>query len=112
MKQKRISAEELDRLFDEGQEDILQYFDLSKARRPNLEIKRVNVDLPRWMINALDDEAERLGVTRQSVIKTWIDEKIAEKSVHTASVPNAGGKRAKQLVEPRGPRYRAKKARR
>lgn len=71
-----ITAEELDRKFDEGEEDVLDHFDLSTARRPGREVKRVNVDFPLWMIESLDQEALRLGVTRQSIIKTWIAEKI------------------------------------
>ena len=70
-----MKAEELDAKFDAG-EDVLEYFDLSKARRPNLEPKRVNVDFPVWMVNELDKEARRLGVTRQSIIKMWIDERL------------------------------------
>jgi len=70
-----MKAEELDAKFDAG-EDVLEYFDLSKARRPNLEPKRVNVDFPLWMVNELDREARRLGVTRQSIIKMWIDERL------------------------------------
>jgi hypothetical protein len=70
-----MTAEELDKKFDDG-EDVLEYFDLSSARRPNLEQKRVNVDFPAWMVTALDGEARRLGVTRQSVIKMWIDERL------------------------------------
>jgi hypothetical protein len=76
MSEKIISAKEFDRIFDEGEEDILQYFDMSKARRPGLEQQKVYVSLPNWMIRLLDDEAERLGVTRQAVIKTWLDEKL------------------------------------
>lgn len=109
MKRKSISAEEFDRLFDEGG-DISPYVDWSKARRPNLEIKRINVDLPQWMINALDREASRLGVTRQSVIKTWLDEKIAEKSVLPAAA--SASPRIPKVAEPRGARYRAQKRRR
>lgn len=70
-----MKAEELDAKFDAG-EDVLEYFDTSKARRPNLEQKRVNVDFPVWMVSALDQEARRLGVTRQSIIKMWIDERL------------------------------------
>lgn len=70
-----MKAEELDAKFDAG-EDVLEYFDVSKARRPNLEAKRVNVDFPTWMVKALDQEAKRLGVTRQSIIKMWIDERL------------------------------------
>ncbi len=66
-----MNAEELDTKFDEGVE-ILEYFDLNSAKRPGLEIKRVNVDFPVWMVEALDKEAQRLGVHRQAIIKTWI----------------------------------------
>jgi hypothetical protein len=72
MKPKEITAEEFDRIFDEGKEDILQYLDLSTVRRPGLETRRVNVDFPNWMVESLDKEAKRLGVSRQSVIKVWI----------------------------------------
>ena len=74
MKGKRISAEELERKFDAG-EDIMDYLDLSKARRPNRR-RRVNVDLPEWMIESLDREAQRLGVSRQAIMKVWIAERL------------------------------------
>ena len=70
-----ITAEELDEKFDNG-EDISAYFDWSKARRPNQEPKRVNVDFPAWVVAGLDREAGRLGVTRQSLIKMWIAERL------------------------------------
>jgi hypothetical protein len=70
-----ITAEELDEKFDNG-EDVSAYFDWSKARRPNQEARRVNVDFPAWMVQSLDKEAGRLGVTRQSLIKMWIAEKL------------------------------------
>ncbi|HED04025.1 MAG TPA: CopG family transcriptional regulator [Candidatus Fraserbacteria bacterium] len=70
-----MKAEEFDRAFDEGQ-DISKHLDLSKARRPAQEQKRVNVDFPLWMIQSLDREAKRLGVTRQSIIKVWIAERL------------------------------------
>ena len=70
-----MKAEELDEKFDNG-EDISAYVDWSKARRPNLEARRVNVDFPAWMVERLDREAGRLGVTRQSVIKMWIAERL------------------------------------
>lgn len=72
---KTIPAAELDRMFDDG-EDISDYIDWSSARRPGLEPKRVNVDFPTWMVNGLDREARRLGITRQALIKTWIGEKL------------------------------------
>ena len=70
-----MKAEELDKKFDQG-EDITPYLDVSKARRPGEEIKRVNVDFPLWMIHALDKEAKRLGVPRQSIIKLWLAERL------------------------------------
>lgn len=70
-----MKAEEFDKLFDDG-EDITHLLDLSSARRPNLEQKRVNVDFPIWMVNQLDREAKRIGVTRQSIIKMWLAERL------------------------------------
>lgn len=72
---KKISTKEFDKLFDEGG-DITPYLDISRMRRPNIELRRVNVDFPTWMVNSLDKEATRLGVTRQSLIKLWIAENL------------------------------------
>jgi len=71
-----MKAKILDKKFDDNKEDILDDFDLSKARRPNQEQKRVNVDFPTWMISSLDKEAKHLGVTRQSIIKVWLAERL------------------------------------
>lgn len=70
-----MKAEELDKKFDEA-EDISSYLDISKARRPQQDQKRVNVDFPLWMIQQLDKEARRLGVPRQSIIKVWVAERL------------------------------------
>ena len=71
-----MKAEQLDDIFDAGT-DLLPHLDLSTLRRPNLEQKRVNVvDLPIWMIENLDREADRIGVTRQSIIKVWLAERL------------------------------------
>ncbi len=72
-----MKAKNLDKLFDQG-EDITKHLQLSKARRPGHEQRRVNVDFPNWMIHNLDHQAKRLGVTRQSVIKMWIGERLKE----------------------------------
>jgi hypothetical protein len=74
-----MKAHEFDRKFDDG-EDVLADVDVSSARRPGLEQRRVNVDFPAWMVDSLDREARRLGVTRQSVIKVWIAERLAQKA--------------------------------
>ena len=66
-----MKGKDLDKAFDAG-EDVTQYLDLSKARRPKQEQRRVNVDFPIWMIQSLDKEAKRLGVPRQSLIKVLI----------------------------------------
>ena len=60
----------------ENDKDITSYLDLAKAKRPRQEQKRVNVDFPIWMIESLDREACRLGVTRQSIIKIWLAERL------------------------------------
>ena len=74
-----MKASDLDRKFDEG-EEITEFLDLKRARRPVQEQKRVNVDFPVWMIRSLDKEARRLGVTRQSIIKVWISERLKSMS--------------------------------
>lgn len=79
---KNISAEELDKKFDAG-EDILGYFDVSKARRlKDIAPRRVNVDFQPWMVEAIDREAAHLGVTRQSLIKMWLAEKLQAQEKH------------------------------
>lgn len=78
-----MKAEELDKLFDDG-EDMTAYIDMASIHHPNLDAKRVNVDFPVWMVESLDREAQRIGVTRQSVIKVWIAEKLEQISKNTA----------------------------
>ncbi len=74
-----MKASEFDDKFDAG-EDVTGDLDLAGARRPLLEARRVNVDFPSWMVDSLDREARRLGVTRQSVIKMWIAERLERKA--------------------------------
>lgn len=70
-----MKATEFDRKFDDG-EDMSAHVDWSRARRPNIESKRVNVDFPAWMVSGLDQQAKRLGITRQSLIKMWIADRL------------------------------------
>lgn len=72
-----MKAETFDKQFDSG-EDIIDELDLAKATRPGLQSRRVNVDFPGWMVAGLDREAQRLGVTRQSVIKVWLSERLEQ----------------------------------
>ena len=74
-----MKANEFEKKFEKG-ENISKHLDLSKARRPKQEQKRVNVDFPLWIIQLLDKEAKRLGVPRQSIIKVWVAERL-EKSL-------------------------------
>ena len=86
-----MKAKDLDKIFDDGEVDITDYLDLSKAFRPGQEQKRVNVDFPVWMIERLDREAGRLGVPRQSLIKVWIGEHLERlKSQKSQKVNKAG----------------------
>lgn len=70
-----MKASEFDKKFDEG-EDIRPDLDIARARRPGEETRRINVDFPAWMVASLDREARRLGVTRQSIIKMWLAERL------------------------------------
>ena len=74
-----MKAKELDKRFDDGK-SVLEFLDLSGAKRPEQGQKRVNVDFPLWMIHCLDKEAKRLGVPRQSLIKVWIAERLRKAS--------------------------------
>jgi len=71
-----MKASELDKIFDDNQEDILEHFDTSKIRMINEEPKRVNIDFPVWMVQSLDREAKHIGVSRQAVIKMWLAERL------------------------------------
>jgi hypothetical protein len=73
-----FEGQDFDRKFDQGK-DVVGDLDLSTIRRPKQEQRRVNVDFPTWMIESLDSEASRLGVTRQSIIKVWIAERLERK---------------------------------
>ena len=75
-----MKASDFDKKFDEGVEDIMEDLDTSTATRPLKELRRVNVDFPRWMVERLDQEADRLGVTRQSLIKIWIADRLEKAS--------------------------------
>ena len=77
-----MKANEFDRKFDSNEEDIVKDLDLTTAKRVNQEQKRVNVDFPIWMIESLDKEASRLGVTRQSIIKVWLAERLESQLSH------------------------------
>ena len=74
-----MKASSFDKKFDSGK-DVLDNLDLTSARRPNQEQRRVNVDFPIWMVESLDREASRLGVTRQSIIKVWLAERLEERA--------------------------------
>ena len=74
-----MKAKDFEKQFDEAI-DVTQSLDLSKAKRVLQEQKRVNVDFPTWMIESLDREAGKLGVTRQSIIKVWLAERLQHRS--------------------------------
>ncbi len=74
-----MKVSDFDKKFDESK-DIIEHLDIAKAKRPNQEQKRVNVDFPLWMIDLLDREAKRLGVPRQSIIKIWVADRLEKVS--------------------------------
>ena len=86
-RKKTLSAQEFDEKFDKG-EEITEYLDFSNAvrlkdvKKLKTETRKVNVDFPEWIIESLDREARKIGVTRQSIIKMWIAERLKEESKH------------------------------
>ena len=77
-----MKAKDFDKKFDDNKQDIIDDLDLSTIKRPNQSQKRVNVDFPSWVIDSLDREASRVGVTRQSIIKLWLVERLEEKAAN------------------------------
>ncbi|VAW98754.1 Helix-turn-helix protein, CopG family [hydrothermal vent metagenome] len=77
-----MKAKDFDKKFDDNKQDIIDDLDLSSAKRPNQKQKRINVDFPSWVIDSLDREARRIGVTRQSIIKLWLVERLEEKAAN------------------------------
>ncbi len=73
-----VKAEQFDQKFDSNDQDITDDLDLSSVTRPNQFQKRINVDFPTWVIDSLDKEASRIGVTRQSIIKVWLVERLEQ----------------------------------
>ena len=76
-----MKASDFDKRFDAG-EDVTALLDMKLARRPNLDPKRVNVDFPAWMVESLDREARRRGITRQSLIKFWLADRLENHETH------------------------------
>lgn len=72
-----MKAKEFDRKFESG-EDMTDDLDFSKARRINQQPKRVNIDFPAWVVEKLDKQSKRLGISRQALVKVWIAEKLKE----------------------------------
>ncbi|WP_417686663.1 type II toxin-antitoxin system BrnA family antitoxin [Pseudidiomarina gelatinasegens] len=72
-----MKTKKFEEKFDANKEDIIDDLDLSTARRVNQDSKRINVDFPLWIVESLDQEAARIGVTRQSLIKVWLAERLS-----------------------------------
>ncbi len=81
-----MTGEEFDKIFDDNQEDVIPYLDLTSARRPGRDVRRVNVDFPVWMIESLDREATRIGVPRQAIIKLWIAQRLDHTGIPSKSL--------------------------
>jgi hypothetical protein len=77
MKKKYITGKEFDEKFETG-EDLSEYLDLDNARRPELDKKKININLPAWMINQVDEQAKKMGTSRQAILKVWIAEKLKD----------------------------------
>ena len=94
-----MKASEFDRKFD-ASEDISGDVDLSKARRPSLAPRRSS-HFPAWVVEALDREAGRLGVTRQALVGLWIAERLGKTDRRQGvATSNAAGQKDAALVQP------------
>lgn len=76
-----MKANNFDKKFDDNKQDIIGDLDLSKIKRPNQKQRRINVDFPSWVIDSLDRKANRIDVTRQSIIKLWLVERLEERVI-------------------------------
>ena len=90
-----MKAKDFDKKFDDNKVDIIEDLDLSTLKRPNQTQKRVNVDFPTWIIDSLDKSARRIGVTRQSIIKVWLAERLEDEAANKAL---AHGRSARKLA--------------
>lgn len=79
-----MKAKDFDKKFDDNKADVIDDLDLSTKKHPNQAQKRINVDFPTWIIDSLDKEASRVGVTRQSIIKIWLAERLEEQAANKA----------------------------
>ena len=79
-----MKAKEFDEKFDQDSDDVVGDLDLSTMRSFNQEQKRINIDFPCWLIDSLDREAARVGVTRQSIIKVWLVERLQSEAANKA----------------------------
>ncbi|MCK0538374.1 type II toxin-antitoxin system BrnA family antitoxin [Alcanivorax quisquiliarum] len=86
-----MKAKDFDKKFEENQDDIVDDLDLSSARRVNQQQKRINVDFPAWVVESLDREAARIGVTRQSIIKVWLVERLQAEAAKKSLNGDAAG---------------------
>lgn len=86
-----MKAKDFDKKFDQDKKDIIDDLDLSTARRANQEQKRINVDFPAWVVESLDREAARIGVTRQSIIKVWLVERLKSEAANKPLNGDAAG---------------------
>lgn len=79
-----MKAKDFEEKFDRNADDIGDDLDLSTMRRLNQEQRRINVDFPSWVVDSLDREAARVGVTRQSIIKVWLVERLQSEAANKA----------------------------
>lgn len=86
-----MKTKDFDKKFDEGKEDVVDDLDLSSGRRVKQVQKRINVDFPSWVVESLDREAARIGVTRQSIIKVWLVERLQAEAANKPLNADATG---------------------
>lgn len=71
----RTTTANLEERFDRG-EDVLDYFDASKAKVRHPKATHLQIEMPEWLVLALDHEASRLNIAREELIRLWIAERL------------------------------------
>jgi hypothetical protein len=82
-----MKAEDFDKLFDDGM-DVMAFAKMETLRsiKTNERIhRRINIDMPYWAVRQLDDTAEHIGITRQSLIKMWLVDRLNQNAQSSSS---------------------------
>ena len=84
---KITTAEEIDRIFDEG-DDMTPYMRTETVRFPGKgdTVRKINGSIPEWVVAEMEREAKHLAISRSAVMNMWLADKAKEsmrERIHT-----------------------------